>query len=780
MARLEGTLERKGKLWRWAPVRAVLDDDTLTVREGSKEPEIVKVHNIDVVSRSELTFIVVFEVASSGLVKKGVKEKQWHLKAGTSDQYDKWCMLLTNCVKRRITGSPDGYPDTDPMSGLPLVNISADFKEQFAFLKRSVVHWFGVVKILTADFGTAEHVLILCHDYIYLCMFNSSVMRCIGITEVIKIIVAQDAKKDLYIIMTLPNKLPHPKFGDCPEFDLMVHNLDIRNFVRYARTLYIHQTRAGNNERMLELEQLRDKDQLEKEIKLGKPDGWHLNHREPFTKLSYMKELNKWNSLSSEEKKAEEQWRDNVWQSMAKEGGQAPAPAPPVPESMKQKDDDESDEEEKGAFGGGDVEAKVEATAAESEEDDDDDDDDASVASLPEGADEDPFGRLLKSVNLAQYYVPLAVDNNVTLDVFASGLLDDRDFLHFGVKNKAHRVKLLKVAGNEKIIQAAREARPAIGGAKKKKKGGKEEDVADDLLDDDSDSLSLGDGGVGGAVDDDDGLDDLLADDSGPASPKLAALEEKEDESREEILSNETVSRKDLAFAHSEFAPCAEACDASVPLGRFLTGVGLPQYFGFLHSKDITLETLACGLIDNASLKLFGIENGDHRAQILKGLEDPTLVGDDGLEWITTTEDPKKALEKDEAQMRKDTAAAEKTARDLLLTRHKDEMPKVVDIGTATPLARFLKAIHLEKYHHTMADRDMTLEVMTSGLFDDDDLRNHCDITEMKDRKKIKAALDDKKLIDAVNKGVVDDWSLAGAAQNSLLKANKKIQVCTS
>ena len=410
---------------------------------------------------------------------------------------------------------------------------------------------------------------------------------------------------------------------------------------------------------------------------------------------------------------------------------------------------------------------------------------------IPPGAAQDPFGRLLIAEGLAQYYKPLAVENNMTIDLLTSELIDETDLEHWGVTKPRHRRRILALAHNEAKIKAAQEP----------PKGPKYTDIADD--DDlDLDDSILGRGAPNAVFDDDDIDIDL---DVGPANPGVG-VEADETRGRAQTEADEGTSRADLQAAFSAFAPLEATCDTSTPLGRFLAAVKLPQYYDFLTSRDISLETLACGLVDDASLKLFGIEDASHREAILKvsifkkpiiffdliafqhsikkilqGIEDPNLVGDHALGWITEHKrSPLEDVQKLEGSGRKEAKEAEAAARAVLVQEFTEKMPAPADVDISDPLGRFLGAIGLPQYYWSLSAKDMSLEVLTSDLVDDDDLKNHCDIENNADRRKLRVALKDTSLVARCKAGEVppNSWSISIAAQSSLQDAQSKIAVC--
>eukprot|EP01064_Diplonema_japonicum_P022335 TRINITY_DN3202_c0_g1_i1.p1 TRINITY_DN3202_c0_g1~~TRINITY_DN3202_c0_g1_i1.p1 ORF type:complete len:886 (+),score=189.55 TRINITY_DN3202_c0_g1_i1:51-2708(+) len=782
---LEGTLEKRGNWRRWAPIALRLTGNQLAVVDltaaGKPSKEVAVVAHVEGINskqkNEEFAFTVHFE---GGVSKKGIlggKETKWVLKASSGEQYDKWMTDLVAGVKgAKPTEQPQqqqqqhplntppvpangdfsfGLPPFDPRTDLPIASVPQQYSVPFAFLRMAVIHWMDKVKCLESDFGTEENVAVLGDKCVYLCSETADVRRCIKVVDIQKVLVAQDGKKDLYIILVLPEKIQVEGKPNCPEFDLMFHCPDIKSFVRYLRTVYMHQTQGS----MLPLEQLRDKNQLENEIRLKKPEGWSLNYWQPMLKEHLKTVLDMWEKSNKfEENEKFKQKVASMLDSNDVLGPPPDTPTPPPYTPSKHVDPETTDKQEEPTV------STTRETETASE------DIGPMITDLPPGGEADPLGRFLQQAGLAQYYEPLS-ENNITLDLLNSGLIDDVDLQHFGVAIPGHRARILSRSKDPAHIDAAKktpETKPLLLNDDldldldlddDDKKKSKPKDVFDDSLLD----MDLGDV-----------LGSTATDKSVSKIPD--SFNKEEANGRSAVQTQEAADRGDIEAAHNAFAPTVAECDTSQPLGKFLKALKLPQYYGYLSERDITLETLACGLVDNDSLKLFGIDNADHRVTILKGLEDKDLVGDEGLDWITTTEDPIEPLKRLEFSTRTDIKDLQISTRTTLITRFTEEMPAPTDIDDTDPLARFLKAIGLPQYYWGLTAKDMTLDVMTSGLVDEDDLKNHCDIDNAADRKRLQAALKDKKLIEAATEGGdLAQWSVAGAARNRIVESQNKI-----
>ncbi|KAJ9456419.1 Tcc1i14-2.7 [Diplonema papillatum] len=748
---LEGVLEKRGNFRRWAPICLRLDGTKLSVldltdagRPDAKAKDVLVVQHVEQ-GGEEYTMMLHFTggVSKRGLLG-GTKDTKWNLRAKSAEQYDRWLSATTDAVRQsRLSQGQDsteydyGLPPTDPRTDLPLAKVPQQLQPAFGHLKTAVLHWFGPVKCLTADFGNEDNICFLGDKNVYLSSESGEPKRCFKAEDIVKLLVAQDSKKDLYVIIVMPETVKRDG-ADTPEYDLMFHSSDIKSFVRFLRTVYIHQT-----QKMLPLEQLRDKDQLENEIRLAPPPGYETRYVEPMHKETLVQILDMWYKSSKMEEN--EKFKEQVAKMLASSdvmGGPAPgdaaaaaaaaAPAAAAPAATP-------------------AAASRELTAEEKHTD------------LPKGAEKDPLGRLLRAIGLTQYYDTLS-QNKLTVDLLQSGLIDDNDLRHFGVADAKHRQILLET-DSETLNEAKKKPAQAEG---------------DDSLSD----ISLPDMGLKKLKGVDDSFELSTADFNlaavmAPKSVTPDVMESDEGKARSVIVTDEHRTRADLYAAASAFAPVQVRCDVSTPLGKFLRTLKLPQYYGYLTDKGVTLETLACGLVDDSSLELFGIDDPNHRVIILKGLEDPELVGDEALGWITTTEEPTKPLIRLEEGDRADLVSSEAAARSQLVAAFTEQMPAPGGVDESDPLGRFLSAISLPKYYWSLAARNMGLEVMTSGLVDDDDLKNHCDIRSVADRKLILAALADPDLVKRAAAGPVpaNSWSAAHAAKNTIMASQDKIKV---
>eukprot|EP01059_Diplonema_ambulator_P031938 TRINITY_DN6028_c0_g1_i1.p1 TRINITY_DN6028_c0_g1~~TRINITY_DN6028_c0_g1_i1.p1 ORF type:complete len:865 (+),score=182.14 TRINITY_DN6028_c0_g1_i1:1605-4199(+) len=782
MAPLEGMLQRRGAWRRWAPVALRLTENKLAVVDlaaaGKPAKEVVVVVHVEGLDSKQKNEEFAFTVHFEGSAKKGLlggKDTKWLLKAESAEQYDKWVSTLVTAIKSAqgesstqpesqetptpsVSAPPNGdysygLPPYDPRSDLPIAAVPQQYTTAFAFLRMAVIHWMDTVKCLTADFGNETRIAILGDKCVYLCTPTADVKRCVRVTDIQKVLVAQDSKKDLYIIIVMPEKI-QVDGKDVVEYDMMFHCQDIKCFVRYLRTVYMHATQG----KLLPLEQLRDKQQLETEIKLKEPEGWKLNYWQPMLKEHLKTVLDMWQKSNKFEEN--EKFKQKVATMLGSSDvlgpdttPQPPRPvhADPTPTAVSQQVTEETAN-------------TVKSTTEAAEEDFG-----PTITDLPPGGESDPLGRFLQQAGVAQYYEPLK-ENKITLDILNSGLIDDMDLQHFGVAIPAHRARILQRAGDPKHIEEARKEperrQPPV--------------PTTTVLDDDDLDLDIDLGGPERkekSVFDDSLFDmDLGGVSKSAGSANTEGLEKEEANARSKIQSAETSAYGDIAAAHSAFAPVNVECDIKTPLGKFLKTLNLPQYYGYLSQRDISLETLACGLVDNDSLKLFGIENGAHRAAILKGLEDKELVGDSALDWISDAEDPIEPLKRLEYTTRSELKDLETNSRTTLITRFTEEMPAPTDIDITDPLARFLKAIGLPQYYWGLSAKDMSLDVLTSGLVDEDDLKNHCDIASAADRKRLQEALKDEALVQSAKDGKdLGDWSITGAARNRIVASQNKI-----
>ena len=304
---VEGYLQKRGAFKRWSPVYLRLQGDQVSVidlkdagKPNAQAKDVLVVEHVERLDKEELGFTLHFAGGASrkGLLS-GAKEK-WLLRAESRDTYNKWWSPLQASLQSKRGGSqpaaspggggggaapaPEvgapgqqdfsyGLPPTDPRTDLPIALVPEEHGKVFAFLKMAVIHWFGVVKQLGSDFDTSENIAVLGDKCVYICSPTADVQRCIRVADITKVLVAQDSKKELYAILVMPTSIQIEGKPDALEFDMMFHSGDIKRFVRYLRTVYIHQT-----QKMLPLEQLRDKTQLESEIRLQKPDLWILKY----------------------------------------------------------------------------------------------------------------------------------------------------------------------------------------------------------------------------------------------------------------------------------------------------------------------------------------------------------------------------------------------------------------------------------------------------------------------------------------------------------------------
>eukprot|EP00756_Hemistasia_phaeocysticola_P039524 Hpha_TRINITY_DN16820_c6_g11::TRINITY_DN16820_c6_g11_i1::g.151528::m.151528 len=369
---IEDILEKRGTFRRWSPIALRLQGLKLAEfpLESAGKPDahpkdlMMLVHWEPAPKESELAFQLFFQGAASMQGKKDVKAKPLLVRAKEQPIFDKWKKALTiafadargeaeqqqqaaaPAAAPAADGAPApapapapaqgmasryaaynyGLPPTDPRSDLPLIGIPDQYADTFGFLNMAVVHWFGCVKTLTGDFQSEERYIILGDTHLYACKPNADVERCICIKDISKLLVAQDAKKDLYIIVCMPDELPPLEMGAPPrkEHDWMFHSLDIKTFVRYLRTVFLHQTEG----KMLPLEQLRDKSQLETEVRLARRDGYKLNYTQPLMKADLVSLLEVW--LNSEKAKEAEALKAQFAEMLdtAGDGGMAAAPAP--------------------------------------------------------------------------------------------------------------------------------------------------------------------------------------------------------------------------------------------------------------------------------------------------------------------------------------------------------------------------------------------------------------------------------------------------------------------
>eukprot|EP01065_Artemidia_motanka_P049743 TRINITY_DN8329_c0_g1_i1.p1 TRINITY_DN8329_c0_g1~~TRINITY_DN8329_c0_g1_i1.p1 ORF type:complete len:907 (+),score=402.54 TRINITY_DN8329_c0_g1_i1:153-2723(+) len=730
-------------------------------KPDARPTDLMIIEHWETTKDSEFSFQLYFQGVASRQGKAS-KATKWLVRAKDKETYDKWIAALsaaTEDAKGGAAAAPAaagaaeaeapaaqaqggggggasaqyaaynyGLPPTDPRSDLPLICVPDEWGKTFGFLNMAVVHWFGQVKALGGDFQPEEKMVVLGDTNLYACKMNADVDRCVRVQDIKKLLVAQDAKKELYVIICMPDELPPLEMGQPvrKEHDWMFHSSDLRTFVRYLRTVYLHQTEG----KMLPLEQFSGKEQLEKEVRLSRRDGYKLNYTQPLMKSDLVQLLEVW--YNSEKAKEAESFKATVAEMLDAQAGmpqEEPAPAPAAPAAAEP------------AAAAAPAPAAAPAAPTEPQYSDEE------RTTLPPGAENEHLGRMLAMNKLAQYYPKLK-----KLGVDALAMLDDTDLQHFGVDNTADRAKLLHVLEDEAAVEAAKNASPDDF-----RGGGKKEAHVDP--------------GEKSMID----LDSVAPEISAPTgapSPKLQALQTDEERKRDDALKEETAARKDIEAVEAAFSPLVGDCDKGTELGQFLMQIKLPQYYQFLHKKGITYETMTCGLVDDQTLKLVGVDNDGHRAKILKGIDDamePDYVP--SVEALTLS-----TVETERAQ-REERKMEENRGRVQIEALFTEKMPAPQEVDDSDPLGRWLKAIGLDKYYWGLAEKEMTLDVMTSGLFDEDDLKHHCDVKNDKDRKKILLALQDTDLKRRAEEGPLDrnSWTLASAAHAQFLAAQAKI-----
>eukprot|EP01062_Namystynia_karyoxenos_P040479 TRINITY_DN2951_c0_g1_i1.p1 TRINITY_DN2951_c0_g1~~TRINITY_DN2951_c0_g1_i1.p1 ORF type:complete len:904 (+),score=362.31 TRINITY_DN2951_c0_g1_i1:96-2714(+) len=757
---LEGVLEKRGTFRRWSPVALRLQGRKCAVldlaeagKPDAKPVDLMIIEHWEKTKDSQFSFQLYFQGVAS---RQGgaAKSTKWLLRAKEQEQYQQWIDALSKAMSgggsdeaqpdaqqqqeagaapaaapadaaERYAAYSYGLPPNDPRSDLPLIMVPHEWTSTFGFLNSAVIHWFGSVKTLTGSFESEERIIVLGDTHLYACKPNADVDRCIQVKDIKKLLVAQDAKKELYIIICMPDELPPLEMGGevRKEHDWMFHSADIKTFVRFLRTVFLHQTEG----QMLPLEQLRDKQQLEKEVRLARRDGYRLIYTQPLMKEALVRLLEVW--LNSEKAKEAEKNKAHYAEMLADSGdgglpqGETPAPAPPPAAAPAP---------------AAAAPAAPPAAPQYSEED---------RTTLPPGGENDPLGRLLAMNKLAQYYPKL---KKLGLEPLA--MLDDKDLQHFGVDDADDRAKLLACINDDAALEAAKKADPKTFG-----KGG------DRHADPAADSVEL----------DLDTTDDLTAPSpTAKPPPKLQSLQADEERQRDSTAREEKDARCDIEAVEAAFSPLVGDCDAGTELGRFLRKLRLPQYYQFLTKKEITFETMTCGLVDDQTLRLVGVDNAEHRARLLKGIEEaiePDFVP--SVEGLTLS-----TVETERAQ-RAELRADESRGRTQIEAKFTESMPAPQEVDDSDPLGRWLKAIGLDKYYWGLSEKDMSLDVMTSGLFDEDDLRNHCEINSDKDRKKILLALRDPDLKRKAEAGPLErnSWTLASAAHAQFLASQAKI-----
>ena len=377
-----------------------------------------------------------------------------------------------------------GLPSDDPRTALPLISIPKEFAENFEYLNMAVIHWFGVIKKLGMNFSVEERLAVLGDRCLYICKRNADITRCIMVSDIKKLLLAQDDNKDLYVAIIMPNSIKNRAYKggsrDKPEraeYDLMFHSKDIRTFVQYLRTVYVYQTSG----QMLQLDQVKDKKQLETDVRLTRPKGWELTYWQPMLKESLMQLLDVWYKQQ--------------------QGGGGTTPAITGPDSPKSS----------GGDGAGGLD------------------------------DSDPLAKFLVFIGQSKYYAALR-KCNMTLEMLVTGLIDETDLEHFGVESKDDLRKITvalqdkslvdRLVGGEgvevynppSVSEMKKELDSDYAGIQPKLAGDDDLDLGD--LDLDMSSPTSGGGGGGGNLDlGGDGLDDLdldLGDFDAIAAPTTA------------------------------------------------------------------------------------------------------------------------------------------------------------------------------------------------------------------------------------------------------------------
>eukprot|EP01060_Flectonema_neradi_P001748 TRINITY_DN11077_c1_g1_i2.p1 TRINITY_DN11077_c1_g1~~TRINITY_DN11077_c1_g1_i2.p1 ORF type:complete len:397 (+),score=112.56 TRINITY_DN11077_c1_g1_i2:216-1406(+) len=257
----------------------------------------------------------------------------------------------------------------------------------------AVIHWFGVIKKLGMNFSVEERLAVLGDRCLYICKRNADITRCIMVSDIQKLLLAQDDNKDLYVAIIMPPTIKNRAYKggsrDKPErveYDLMFHSKDIRTFVQYLRTVYVYQTSG----QMLQLDQVKDKRQLETDVRLTRPKGWELTYWQPMLKESLMQLL-------------------DVWYKQQQGGGAAITAGSESPEAKKSGD----------SAGGLD--------------------------------DTDPLAKFLVFIGQSKYYAALK-KCNMTLEMLVTGLIDETDLEHFGVESKDDLRKIMVALQDKSLV----------------------------------------------------------------------------------------------------------------------------------------------------------------------------------------------------------------------------------------------------------------------------------------------------------------------------------------
>ncbi|KAJ9461388.1 Tcc1i14-2.7 [Diplonema papillatum] len=456
MGDLEGTLEKRGappfRLWQEVKLHLQEKNHLSVFDKSGKAKESLYVAHCVKLSSNKKGEEYAFELHFTG------KKEKMTLRAPNEEELGRW----TDTIKANLedlghTGTFNyGLPPNDPRTDLPLISVPEEFANNFGYLNMAVVHWFGVVKKLGVGFSVEERIAVLGDRCLYMCKRNADITRCVMVSDIKNLLLAQDDAKDLYIAIIMPNEIPNKHESDKParvEYDLMFHSSEIQTFVRYLRTVYVYQT-GGQT---LPLDQVRDKGQLETDVRLARPKGWELTYWQPMFKEHLAQLL-------------------DTWQKQQSEGG---APTP---------------EHQQGAGGGASDPQRaksIEGPGAAS----------AGDSSLD---DSDPLAKFLVILSLSKYYSVMR-SSKMTLETLVSGLIDDSDLQHFGVESEADRRTIIRGLQDKQLIerltQSALYSPPEMPATKEKK-----QELDDDfagakpkLADDDDLDLDLDFGDFGGA-----------------------------------------------------------------------------------------------------------------------------------------------------------------------------------------------------------------------------------------------------------------------------------------
>eukprot|EP01064_Diplonema_japonicum_P020769 TRINITY_DN3034_c0_g1_i2.p1 TRINITY_DN3034_c0_g1~~TRINITY_DN3034_c0_g1_i2.p1 ORF type:complete len:562 (+),score=116.85 TRINITY_DN3034_c0_g1_i2:86-1771(+) len=475
------TLERRGWI-KWQEVKVQLSGgNKLAVLDSKGDvKEHLEIQHLDKLSSDQKSEEFAFQLYFAG------KKEKWTLRALSQEDYDTWMSVLeANLAEINKDGSTYNYglPDRDPRTDLPLISVPSDFTGNFAYLNMAVIHWFGVVKKLGVGFSVEERIAVLGDRCLYLCKRNADITRCVMISDIERLLLAQDDAKDLYISIIMPetvNDKTDEKKPPRPEYDLMFHSDDIQTFVRYLRTVYVYLTSG----KMLALDQVKDKRQLDHEVRLVRPKGWELTYWQPMFKQHLAHLLEQW---------------------YKQQGGNADS-ATSNPTAAKITDGPNKADVAKNA---------EPATGGNS-----------SGGGGGGGLDdEDPLGKFLVMISLSKYYNLLKAAR-MTLEMLVNGLIDESDIRHFGVESEADRAKIIRALQDKDLIDrltAGSISEDQYNPPKPADFAGIQPKLADDDLDLDLDFGGGGGGAVnpapvssgGGAMS---GLDDFDLDDFSPVA----------------------------------------------------------------------------------------------------------------------------------------------------------------------------------------------------------------------------------------------------------------------